>query len=215
MIYRDDKSHGDSKCIFKKIFNLANGDILLYVSTCEINNSVWNDDGTVSFDFLLSHIYAINPKDTGMVSPELKAEEVSMTMFSKRLTVQTGERTEIDIPADADSPLPFRSGELIALTNPDYFVPLEVLPELIDVKPPVYPKKAQKEGLEARVVLSAFIDREGIVKNARVVECTRPGYGFEEAALEAAYRNRYSPGIKDDRAVAVAETITVNFTLDR
>jgi len=214
MIHKDGELSEDSRCTFKMIFDLADGDILLYAATCEINNSDWNDDGTVSFDFLVSHIYAVNPEDTGMVSPELKAEKVSMTMFSKRLTVQTGERTEIEIPADTDSPLPFRSGELIALTNPDEYIPLDVEPQLVDGAPPVYPQKAKKDGVNGNVMVRAYIDKQGVVKRAMVVECNRPGYGFEEAALEAAYKSKYTPGMEGDRPVAVWVSYMVKFKLD-
>jgi len=211
------KTGGDAdkrSCTYKRLFSLPDGDRLLFATICEIDNPGWNDDGTVSFDFLLSHIYAVNPEDTSMESTELKGEKISMTMFSKRLTVQSGERTEIEIPADKESPLPFKSGEMIALTNPEEFIPLEKMPELIEVAQPVYPREARKAGHEAKVTVRAFVGSDGAVKNAIVVDCTRPGHGFEEATLEAAYNSRYTPGMQDDRAVAVWVTYTVNFSLD-
>ena len=52
------------------------------------------------------------------------------------------------------------------------------------------------------------------MKRAMVVECNRPGYGFEEAALEAAYKSKYTPGMEGDRPVAVWVSYMVKFKLD-
>lgn len=207
---------GDEKgnCTYEKMFLLPGGDSLLYSVECSIDNPRWNDDGSVSFDFEFSRIYATNPIKAGITSGQLKADKGALTSFSKRLTVLPGERTEIEVPPGKENPLPFAATDLIALTNPEQFVPLDVVPELISAATPMYPINAKKSKIEGAVKISAYIGPDGTVRNVRVLECTRPGHGFEETALEAAYKNKYKPGAQGNKPVAVWVTYTVKFAID-
>lgn len=205
---------GQSECNYRKIFTLPAGDLLLYASAYKIENVIWNNDGTLTFDFELTHLYAINPEDTSADASELKSDKTTMTMLSRTVTVQPGERTEIEIPADKDSPLPFRARELIVLVNPEEFIPVDKMPELIYTTTPKYPASAKKSDITGSVTIKAFIDENGVVRSARVAKCNRPGYGFEEAALEAAYNNRYSAAIRRGKPIGVWVTYTVTFTLE-
>ena len=209
------KSRNESgKCNYGKVFILPDGDSLLYSVECAIRNPQWNDDGSASFDFEVGRIYATNPVMTGAQSERLEADKGVLTSFSKRLTVLPGERTEIEVPPDQDSPLPFKAGDFITLTNPEQFIPLDTPPEMISVTQPVYPKEAKKKNINGKVIISAFVGADGKVRSARVFQCDRPGFGFEEAALEAAYKNIYKPGMLDDKPVAVWITYTVEFKMD-
>ncbi|MEW5923607.1 MAG: energy transducer TonB [Candidatus Zixiibacteriota bacterium] len=202
------------KCAYEKVFMMPDGDSLLYSVECAIRNPQWNDDGSASFDFEVGRIYATNPVRTGPNAEKLEADEGVLTSFRKRLTVLPGERTEIEVPPDKDSPLPFKAGDFIALSNPEQFIPLDATPELINSVPPVYPQDAKKKNIGGKVMISAFIGTDGMVKNARVIECTRPGNGFEEAALEAAYKSIYKPGMSGMKPTAVWITYTVEFKMD-
>lgn len=89
---------------------------------------------------------------------------------------------------------------------------------------PVYPAAAQEAAIAAEVVLDVDIDAAGIVENATVVRSAKAtGYGFDEAAIEAAkqllfeparlgtqaipvtisYRFRFVPDVKEEPAVAI------------
>jgi protein TonB len=57
--------------------------------------------------------------------------------------------------------------------------------------PPVYPPAARSLQAEGRVTLTLFIEPDGSVGHAVVEECSRPGIGFEAAALDAVKRWRY------------------------
>ncbi len=116
-------------------------------------------------------------------------------------------------PADKDSRLPLESCETIVPYDPEEFVPVDVMPELLHEAIPVYPEKALESNVEGVVWVRAYVDQQGIVRKAETVKCDRPGYGFEKAALEAAYKNKFTPATRDDQPVALWITYCVNFVL--
>lgn len=84
----------------------------------------------------------------------------------------------------------------------------DAVPALIRRVPPVYPVVARSLRAEARVTLRLAVAADGSVSGATVEGCTRPGLGFEAAALEAVRRWRY------ERAPYQAADRTVIVTID-
>ena len=70
---------------------------------------------------------------------------------------------------------------------------------------PAYPAAARSMRAKGTVELALRVREDGTVEDARVVSCTRPGVGFEDAALAAVRRFRYvaSPTGSGPRAVRV------------
>lgn len=66
-------------------------------------------------------------------------------------------------------------------------------PALVHRVPPVYPVLARSLRAESRVTVRLVLAADGGVAEASVLGCTRPGLGFEAAALEAVKRWRYEP----------------------
>ena len=66
-------------------------------------------------------------------------------------------------------------------------------PSLIDQVPPVYPLAARSIRAEGKVTLRLFVLPDGSIGRAIVEESSRPGLGFEAAALAAVKRWRYEP----------------------
>ena len=104
-------------------------------------------------------------------------------------------------PAPTGPKLPGRDG----VTQPVLVLESKVQPD--------YPRLARKSRVEGRVVLQAVIGADGGVYEVRVLDCNRPGLGFEEAAIEAISRWRYDPATQDGVPVEVFFTIRVEFTL--
>ena len=96
---------------------------------------------------------------------------------------------------------------------PDTFVSLEQQPMQAHEEIPEYPRIARDAGLEAVVIIRAFINNEGKVIKAEAVKCSCPGVGFEEAAVEAAYKCVYRPAIQNGHPVGVWVTYRVKFTV--
>jgi protein TonB len=112
-----------------------------------------------------------------------------------------GAELQIDIPEDDYMP------------PPEDFVPHEVEPEQIYEEIPEYPRLAQDGGFAATVVVQAYVDKDGSVKKAQAVKCTRPNMGFEEAAVKAAYKCKYRPAIQNGNPIGLWIEYRYSFVL--
>ena len=74
-----------------------------------------------------------------------------------------------------------------------------------------YPADARADDVEGDVGLEIVVDVEGRVVDARVV--TRAGHGFDESALAAIRRYRFSAAQRDGRNVRVRMPWNVQFRL--
>lgn len=95
----------------------------------------------------------------------------------------------------------------------DEFVAVQEMPTIIKEEKPVYPEVALLTNREATVWVKALVDKEGKVREARVAKSSGMNVGFDEAALEAAYKNFYKPAIQNGRPVAIWVTYPVEFKL--
>ncbi len=80
-----------------------------------------------------------------------------------------------------------------------------------EVKVP-YPDEARRAGIEGQVVLSLRIDEQGNVVSAKVL--SGPGYGLNEAALQAIRRFKFTPAVKGGTPVQTEMKYTYTFLLD-
>jgi TonB family protein len=90
--------------------------------------------------------------------------------------------------------------------------PVVVPPRLEEFVEATYPPEAQEAELEATVELQITIAVDGSVTDASVVE--PQGHGFDEAALEAVRRFRFSPATVDGTPTPVRIRYRYEFTLD-
>ncbi|MFH1699195.1 MAG: TonB family protein [Candidatus Zixiibacteriota bacterium] len=99
------------------------------------------------------------------------------------------------------------------MPSPDEFVAVEVYPVQTYEEIPEYPRLAQEGGFTAKVVIEAFVDKNGNVKKAQAKQCTRPNMGFEEAAVKAAYKCLYRPAIQNGAPIGCWISYVVDFTM--
>jgi TonB family protein len=85
----------------------------------------------------------------------------------------------------------------------DTFIAVELEPALINEVVPEYPRLARDGGFTGNVIVQAYVDKNGVVKKAQAVKCTRPGMGFEEAAVKAAYQEQWRPAIQNGNPIGV------------
>ncbi len=78
----------------------------------------------------------------------------------------------------------------------------------------IYPKIAMEAGVEGIVIIQAFIDKKGRVKDAIVMRGI-PGSGLNEAAISAIRKTRFKPAKQRDRTIGVWMSIPVNFKLNK
>jgi len=75
---------------------------------------------------------------------------------------------------------------------------------------PPYPVLARQAHIQGTVVLTALIDKEGIIQNLQLIS----GHPLlAPAAIEAVKHWRYKPFLLDGQPVGVETTVTVNFNL--
>lgn len=76
----------------------------------------------------------------------------------------------------------------------------------------VYPPIAQEAGVEGTVVIQAFVDKKGVVRETLVLKGIS-GTGLDEAAMVAIRKTKFKPAKQRDRPVGVWISIPVNFRL--
>ncbi len=94
---------------------------------------------------------------------------------------------------------------------PKPFVPVEKEPVVIKSAEPLYPELALRAGLEGKVWVKIWVDREGRAHKAEVLKSTAEI--FNEAALSAAMQFRFVPAYMSGGAVSVWVSIPFTFRL--
>lgn len=157
----------------------------------------------------------IAPPTIGIPTPVPDEEVVEEVKFATR-----AELAELSAPivsggsGDGDS-------FVVAVSLDEYFpapgefVAVEENPVIIKEVKPDYPEMARLTNRETSVWIEALVDQEGKVREVRVVKSSGSNVGFDEAAVEAAYKNVYKPAIQNGKPVAVRITYRVNFKLDK
>lgn len=92
-------------------------------------------------------------------------------------------------------------------------MPVDIPAEQIYYHEPEYPRLARTANMEAIVWVKALIDNEGKVRDAMILKSSGSKAGFDESAIQAAYKCRYKPAIQDGRPVAVWISYKVKFIL--
>ncbi len=99
------------------------------------------------------------------------------------------------------------------LPAPEDFVAVEVYPEMIHKEVPEYPRLAKQAGITGTVWVKALVDEEGNVMKAIVGKSSGVA-SLDEAAVKAAYNNKFKPGIQNGRPVKVWVTYEMEFVLN-
>lgn len=102
---------------------------------------------------------------------------------------------------------------------PDYATPTgadstEIYPEMIKPVQPDYPRSARNAGHEGTVWVQCLVDKQGKVQEARVLHSS--GYeSLDKAALKAARKCEFSPGMQDGKPVLCWLSFKYDFYLHR
>ena len=118
----------------------------------------------------------------------------------------TLDELDFDDFSNMDAPPPPPSGPKVV------FIPYDDPPVAMSPIRPTYPEIAQEAGIEGVVVVQAFIDEKGRVKETLILKGV-PNTGLDEAAMEAIRKTRFRPAKQRERAVGVWISIPVNFRL--
>ena len=98
------------------------------------------------------------------------------------------------------------------------FIPFDIAPKVISPIKPIYPKIAQQKGIQGTIIVSFFIDEEGKVMEAYVVEGI-PDSGLNDAAIACVKKSIWKPAQQRDwsgfrtKNVGAWQTIPIKFEL--
>ena len=84
-------------------------------------------------------------------------------------------------------------------------------PKKIRNVPPVYPLEAQAAKVQGIVIIEAIIDRDGYVRDAKILRSVAM---LDDAAIQAVRQWQFTPTLLAGAPVEVVMTVTVNFTLN-
>ena len=74
-----------------------------------------------------------------------------------------------------------------------------------------YPENAKKEGLQGKVFIRAFVDKNGEVTYAEAIKKLSPE--CDSVALKAVMETRFTPGKKDEKEVKTIVFIPISYKL--
>ena len=124
-------------------------------------------------------------------------------------SIQSPAALPADTPTAKDSLPPDSS----ATASKDSLDRQEVEPVMIYEARPVYPEEAMRRHMEAHLTIQAFVDSTGRVKKASAIDCSKTGWGFENAAVGAALMCRYKPALQKGNRIGVWVTYKMSFIL--
>lgn len=170
-----------------------------YDSTGKSTDAVFEDGVRKGQDFLLIGEY--REEDYQKLLAEWKAKQLK----------QLNKKNDFSLP-------PTEEENKIMDDDPAYFMNAEVMPKPIGgmntiYKKLVYPEEAREKKIEGTVKILTFIEKDGEVSNAQVVEGI--GYGCDESARLSVYYTRFKPGLQKGKRIKVQMTIPIEFKLDR
>ena len=77
---------------------------------------------------------------------------------------------------------------------------------------PDYPDRARRMNVEGQVMVQVVVDKQGMPRNGQIVRASPTGY-FEDAALRAVKRMRFTPGRLKGQVVNTVVMIPFAFRL--
>lgn len=96
---------------------------------------------------------------------------------------------------------------------PPDFIPVEKEPQVVKQAIPMYPALAVRAGIEGRVWVKIWVDKDG--KPRRAVILKSDAEIFNQAAIDAAMRYRFSPAMLKGEPVDVWVVVPFNFKLNK
>lgn len=110
-----------------------------------------------------------------------------------------------------DKKLKDSDADALPIPTEDYLI--SAMPRLKkEIRIP-YPPEAKKAGIQGAVVFDLLIDANGVVRQSNLI--AGPGYGLNEAALQAIGSFEFEPARVGDQAVAVRIRYSYRFVLEK
>lgn len=143
------------------------------------------------------------PVPDAEVSPEATiATQTEMSQQVAPIVEGTGGNNEVSIEQDI---------QIEDEGPPADFVPYEKEPQIVKRVEPKYPELAMRAGIEGKVIVKIWVDKEGKVK--QVVVLKSDAEIFNEPSIEAAKQFVFTPAYMNNGPVAVWVSFPFRYTL--
>jgi TonB family protein len=126
----------------------------------------------------------------------------ALVLFTLLYAALTAQPASISTPSGQN----VRFAQEISTTN------LVTPPKVLSHPAAVYTDEARRRRIQGDVIVQAYFDEEGKATPIKVVKGL--GYGLDENALEALYRWRFSPALRNGLQVSAVAEIEVPFRFD-
>jgi len=166
-------------------------------------------------DVRVNHVFdVINTPATDIERPKPPPKELTIPVPSDDETLPADyvfEETPTFDPNPSPPPPP--------IDFEPYFEPIEQMPEPLGGYSALtrliqYPELARQAGIEGRVLVAVYIDKDGRVLAAKIMKSLGPS-GCDEAAIKAVKTVQWKPGMQRDIPVKVWVSVPVDFKLTR
>jgi TonB family protein len=102
------------------------------------------------------------------------------------------------------------------VNDSEFVAEADVMPQIIGgiyelQKNIKYPEKARKTGIEGKVFVKVFVDEHGNVAGTKIMKSA--GEDFDEAAMTAIQKLKFTPGMVKGKAVKIILVIPIQFKL--
>ncbi len=127
------------------------------------------------------------------------------------------------ITSGGDASLEIGSGEEIiineddpdAIPSSDKFIPIEIAPMPLENNPmPTYPKNIGDVGIQGKVIVRAYVDKTGIIKDYKIIAAKPEKLGFEEEVMKVIMKWKFTPAIQNKKPIGVWVDIPFTFKVE-
>jgi len=180
------------------------------------------EPGNDSAKYYLTALRSVDPTNAGLaqITQELGARLVGKGRNALTLQQYDAARSWLDEAAAIGYAAPEASAarrDLDAALAQQAFLANVVNANQLDLVksvPPVYPRKAERNGVEGWVELDFTVADSGAVKDVEVHAANPPGV-FDQAAVGALLQWRYNPVLRDAKPAEQRVRIRIRFTVPR
>jgi TonB family protein len=145
-------------------------------------------------------------------TPTAVASQAALTVPTPGTATSTGTASTARPTPPRTAERPMASPVARSVVAPSPVPAPKVLPVLDHYEAPRYPEIARRMRREADVALRVVVDARGRVTSVERLGAPA-GYGFDEAAREAAFRASFKPGTVGGVPATMTTTLTVRFRL--
>jgi protein TonB len=138
----------------------------------------------------------------GLSKKSLKTSDTSVDSVQEKAGNTVAKEMD-DLILDKDDP------QALPIPTDEYLV--KSMPVVLKEVRAIYPELAREKGIEGAVILEVLVDQQGKVRNVKLIQ--GPGFGLNEAALQALWQFEFRPATTIEGHVAVIIRYTYRFSL--